>query len=228
MAQDTQDLSTWTPRLPPGGRVLTGTHVRLEPLDWAAHGDGLFAAVGGADNAALWEFVSVGPFMNRASFKQEFSAVIERGGWRTMVIVDAASQSALGTMSFMRLRQAHGSCEIGCVVFGTALQRTRAATEAFYLTACHVFDDLRYRRYEWKCDDRNTASQRAAERLGFTYEGTFRNDMVSKGHSRDTAWYSITEAEWPAVKAALEAWLAPGNFDAEGKQLKPLGMFRAE
>jgi RimJ/RimL family protein N-acetyltransferase len=225
------DLSTFTPRLTPGGDVLTGTDVRLEPLDWAAHGDGLFAAIGGTENAALWDFVSVGPFTDRATFAADLSAVAEKGRWRTMVIVDEANAAAgpvLGTMSFMRLREEHGSCEIGCVVFSTALQRTRAATEAFYLTARHVFDDLGYRRYEWKCDDRNATSRRAAERFGFTYEGAFRNDMVVKGCGRDTAWYSITAAEWPAVKAALEAWLAPDNFDADGRQLKPLAQVRAD
>jgi RimJ/RimL family protein N-acetyltransferase len=107
-------------------------------------------------------------------------------------------------------------------VFGYALQRTLKATEALLLMARHVFDDLGYRRYEWKCDTQNLASSRAAMRFGFTYEGTFRNDMVSKGHSRDTAWYSITDAEWPAVCAALDAWLAPQNFDPDGTQIKRL------
>jgi RimJ/RimL family protein N-acetyltransferase len=224
----TQDLSSWTLRPTPGGEVLTGARVRLEPLDWAAHEDGLFAAVGGADNADMWAYVSVGPFEDQATFAKDFGDTCAKGKWRTMVVVDAASNLATGTMSFMRLGEEHGSCEIGCVVFGGALQRTRAATEALYLAARHVFDDLGYRRYEWKCNALNEASRRAAERFGFAYEGTFRNDMVVKGCGRDTAWYAITDADWPAVKAALEAWLAPDNFDAAGQQIKPLAAFRAD
>lgn len=221
------DLSTWTPRPTPGQTVLTGDTVQLEPLRWPAHEAGLFAVVGGEDNAGLWDHVSVGPYLDPATFKDEFDAVCAAQGWATMVITDMASKTVLGMFSFMRIREKHGSVEIGCVVFGHALQRTRQATEALALMARHVFEGLGYRRYEWKCDTRNAASSRAAERFGFIYEGIFRNDMVAKGRSRDTAWYSITDAEWPRVKAALQAWLAPENFGDVGQQIKKLEVLRA-
>lgn len=224
----TPDLTTWTLCPTPGQTVLTGQTVRLEPLDWTIHESGLAAAVGGADNAGLWDHISVGPYANPAKFKDEFEPVRVSQGWKTMVIRDTATGKVLGMFSFMRIREQHGSVEIGCVVFGHTLQRTRPATEALALMAGHVFDDLGYRRYEWKCDTQNAASNRAAERFGFIYEGTFRNDMVTKGRNRDTAWYSITDAEWPRVKAALEAWLAPDNFDDTGAQIKRLEDIRIE
>ncbi|MEQ8733441.1 MAG: GNAT family protein [Rhodospirillaceae bacterium] len=217
-----QDLSTWAPRARPGSVTLTGETVRLEPLDWTQHEAGLYAAVGGDENAALWAYMPIGPFLNADTFPPEFERQRVSSGWETMVIIDAATDTIAGMFSFMRLREAHGSVEIGCVVFGPRLQRTRQATEALYLMARHVFDDLGYRRYEWKCDDQNAASARAARRFGFVYEGTFRNDMVVKGRSRDTAWFSITDGEWAQVKAGLEAWLSPNNFDANGTQFKTL------
>lgn len=220
------DLSSWTPRPTPGQTVLTGDTVQLEPLHWASHEKGVFAAVGGEANAGLWDNISVGPYVDPATFKEDYEAVRAAQGWATMVIVDVATSTVLGMFSFMRIREQHGSVEIGCVVFGHTLQRTRQATEALTLMARHVFDDLGYRRYEWKCDTRNLASARSAERFGFEYEGVFRNDMVAKGRSRDTAWYSITDVEWPKVKAALEAWLAPDNFDADGQQIKKLEELR--
>lgn len=128
--------------------------------------------------------------------------------------------------SYMRIREAHGSVEIGCVAFSHRLQRTTRATEALTLMAQHVFDELGYRRYEWKGNNANLASKRAAERFGFTFEGVFRNDMVVKGESRDTAWYSIIDSEWPVVRAALHAWLAATNFDGHGRQRQRLESFR--
>lgn len=216
------NLSTWTPRPRPGTATLTGTTVRLEPLDWATHEHGLFSVVGGKENARLWDHVSVGPYLDPATFQNDFEQTRVANGWETMVIHHCVSNVILGMFSFMRIREPHGSVEIGCVVFGYTLQRTSKATEALLLMARHVFDDLGYRRYEWKCDDQNNASMRAAKRFGFIYEGTFRNDMVSKGRNRDTAWFSITDGEWPSVRAALDAWLAPQNFDADGTQIKTL------
>ena len=132
----------------------------------------------------------------------------------------------LGMASYMRIRPEHGSAEVGFVCFSKAMQRTPAATEAMYLMARHLFDDLGYRRYEWKCDNANEKSRRAAERLGFAFEGVFRQDMVMKGRNRDTAWYSMLDTEWPAAKAAFEAWLAPENFDGEGRQRNKLADIR--
>ncbi|VAW07153.1 Acetyltransferase, GNAT family, partial [hydrothermal vent metagenome] len=134
--------------------------------------------------------------------------------------------AVLGMASYMRIRPEAGSVEIGCIVFSGALQKTPAATEAMYLMARHIFDDLGYRRYEWKCNDENAASKSAAERLGFQFEGVFRQDMVVKGENRDTAWFSVLDSEWPEVKAGLNAWLAPENFDADGRQRRSLRQCR--
>ena len=142
--------------------------------------------------------------------------------WEVLAIVAKDSGAVLGTASFMRIRPEHGSAEIGCIIFSKTLQKTRAASEAMYLMAKHMFDDLGYRRYEWKCDNNNAASKRAALRFGFEYEGLFRQDMVVKQKNRDTAWFSITDKEWPSVKAGFKAWLAPENFNSAGRQIKSL------
>jgi RimJ/RimL family protein N-acetyltransferase len=140
-----------------------------------------------------------------------------------LAIVPADTGRAAGWASYMRTKPVHGVIEVGNVVFSPGLQRTRAATEAMYLMAGHVFDTLGYRRYEWKCDAKNAASRRAAERLGFTFEGIFRQHMVAKGRNRDTAWLSMLDHEWPARKRAFETWLDPSNFDSGGRQLLSLG-----
>ncbi|HEY8501276.1 MAG TPA: GNAT family protein, partial [Solirubrobacterales bacterium] len=134
-----------------------------------------------------------------------------------------ADGSPLGRAAYMRIEPQHGVIEIGAILLAPELQRTTGATEAIYLLARHAFDELGYRRFEWKCDSQNAASRRAAERFGFTYEGTFRQHMVIKDRNRDTAWFAITDDEWPRIKAGFETWLAPENFDADGVQQQPLG-----
>jgi RimJ/RimL family protein N-acetyltransferase len=220
------DLSGWTPRPTPGLVALAGARVRLEPLDWAGHGEGLFAALGGAANAEIWTHMPVGPFAEAEALRRMLEANRAGDGWRTLVARAGADNAVCGMASYMRIREAHGCAEIGCVAFGAGLRRTRAATEVLGLMAGHLFNDLGYRRYEWKCNQTNAASKRAAERFGFVFEGTFRNDMVAKGKSRDTAWYSIIDAEWPALEAGLAGWLAPGNFAADGSQIRTLESFR--
>ena len=220
------DFSAWTKRPTPGLAALAGDRVRLEPLDWGAHATGLFAAVGGRDNAGIWEWMPVGPFLEPDALSAMLAYNREREGWKTMVIRKRTDGEVLGMATYMRIREAHGSAEIGCVAFGPKLKQTPEATEALALMAAHVFDDLGYRRYEWKCNFDNDASKRAAERFGFAFEGVFRNDMVAKGRSRNTAWYSITDAEWPPLKAALGQWLAPGNFGPDGGQIRTLESFR--
>jgi RimJ/RimL family protein N-acetyltransferase len=220
------DLSAFMPRPTPGLTTLEGRRVVLEPFDAAQHIDGLFAAIGGPDNAPLWEWMPVGPFLlpqALSAFLTTMRDTNER--WRTMVIRSTATGEMLGSCAYMRIREAHGSAEIGCVAFGPRLRRTPESTEALYLMAAHVFD-LGYRRYEWKCNNDNLASKRAAERFGFAFEGIFRNDMVTKGRSRDTTWYSITDAEWPRVNRALSLWLAPGNFGPDGAQKRTLESLR--
>lgn len=222
-------LKDWAGCRAPGDAALEGRYARLEPLDWVAHRDGLYAAVGGPENHTLWDYMPVGPFEDGAeAFEGTFEAIRQAGGWRTMVIRDAASAEILGMASYMRIREAFGSCEVGCVAFGDKLKRTRVASEAIYLMAAHVFDGLGYRRFEWKCDGGNAASMRAAIRFGFSYEGTFRQDMVVKGRNRDSTWYSMLDGEWPALKAAFRAWLALENFGPDGAQKASLNSYRAE
>jgi RimJ/RimL family protein N-acetyltransferase len=219
------DLSSWTPRPTPGLVVLNGVRARVEPIDWARHGQDLFAAVGGQEREGLWRHMPVGPFAKPDALEAHFSVNAEQQGWRSMAIVDAASGRALGCAVYMRIREEHGSAEIGSVAFGAELARTALATEALWLMAAHVFD-LGYRRYEWKCNAVNEASKRSAERFGYAFEGVFRNDMVMKGTSRDTAWYSIIDSEWPRLDAALRGWLAGNNFTTDGVQIRTLESFR--
>jgi RimJ/RimL family protein N-acetyltransferase len=221
-----RDFSTWTKCGTPGLTVLDGRHVQLAPLNWTKHGEGLFTAVGGDANAGIWEWMPVGPFPNPESLERLLSTMHETEGWQTLVIHNRQSDDILGMATFMRIREAHGSAEIGCVAFGPTLKRTRHATEAQALMASHLFDELGYRRYEWKCNVENAASRRAAERFGYAFEGIFRNDMVTKGRSRDTAWYSITDWEWPALRVALDQWLAEANFATDGRQIRTLESFR--
>ena len=162
-------LKDWTPRERPGQWPLTGARVTLEPLDWADHGDGLFAAVAGKTNADIWTYMPIGPFKERQVFEAKFEAVRAHLGWETLVIRGANAGPVLGMASYMRIREPHGSCEIGCVAFGPDLKRTTEATEAMALMGTHVFAELGYRRYEWKCHNENASSKRAAERLGFKF-----------------------------------------------------------
>ncbi len=218
-------LAGFTPRALPGDTVISGEEICLEPFDWPRHRRGLTRYLTGPENAAIWRYLPIGPFDSGDPLGAALSAKQDSGAWRVMTIVARESGEALGTAGYMRLRPEHGSVEIGCVIHGRALQRSRAATEAHYLLASHVFD-LGYRRYEWKCNAANEESRRAALRLGFTYEGTFRNDMVVRGRNRDTAWFSIIDDEWPMIEAGFEAWLDPTNFDADGRQKLRLSELR--
>ena len=224
------DLSTWKACSPPQLPVTKGCYVHIEPFDTEKHGADLFTAIGGPANDDLWRYI---PFPPPESAEQ-LSAILTLAAqspqqkWQTHILLDQHTREVLGMASYMRIRPEHGSAEVGCIVFSKKLQRTLAATEAMYLMVKHLFDDLGYRRYEWKCHNDNAASKRAAERLGFTFEGVFRNDMVVKGENRDTAWYSIIDAEWPKVKAAFEAWLAPENFDDGGRQKYSLVSYRED
>ena len=219
-------LESWTPRPVPDPACLQGRFARLERLDWRAHGDDLFASLGGQANADLWRYMPIGPFLSADRLEEEFERSRTGGAWNTLAIRVLGTDTVEGMASFMRIRPEHGSAEIGCVAFGRRLQRSTAATEAVYLMARHVFDELGYRRFEWKCDNANDASKRAALRFGFTHEGLFRQDMVRKGANRDTAWYSIIDTEWPAVRAGFERWLDAANFDAAGRQKQGLAEFR--
>lgn len=205
--------------------ALTGRYVTLEPFEALRHGAALWDAV--KDHNELWTWLAGGPYAGA----EEMTAGLEK--WRKaesavlFAIVPTEIGKAAGWASYMRIKPAHGVIEVGNVLFSPALQRSRAATEAMYLMARHVFDDLGYRRYEWKCNAENEASRRAALRFGFTFEGIFRQHMVVKGRSRDTAWFALLDNEWPARKRAFEAWLEPANFDAEGRQRLSLAAITA-
>jgi RimJ/RimL family protein N-acetyltransferase len=164
-----------------------------------------------------WTYLPYGPFTDEASFRAWLVEMAAKTDPLFHVVLDETGE-AVGVASFLRISPETGSIEVGHIHYSPRLERTRAATEAMYLMMRRVFDELGYRRYEWKCDALNAPSRRAADRLGFTYEGTFRQHLVTKGRNRDTAWYSIIDSEWPAVKAAFEAWLEPKNFDERGVQ----------
>ena len=219
------DLTGFIPRPRPGKSVIQGDYIDLEPLNWDVHGPELASHVAGAVNTELWTFVPIGPFDDLAALQAVMGYAGEQFGWEIMAVKSKISDIVLGTASYMRIREMHGGAEVGCVVFGKPLQKTREATEVIYLMAKHVFEDLGYRRFEWKCHNGNDASKRAAERFGFTFEGVFRNDMVMKGKNRDTAWFSMIDSEWPKIKAAFESWLHQNNFDDSGRQKQALKVF---
>ncbi|MEO1137560.1 MAG: GNAT family protein [Pseudomonadota bacterium] len=221
------NLFDWSRRALPDLPTVTRRYVTISPARFPDDFEALFAAIGGAANDDLWTYIPIGPFESAEAMGETLGLVVERGGWKTHLIRDAQSSQLLGMASYMRIRPEAGSVEVGCIVFSRALQKTPAATEAMFLMARHIFDDLGYRRYEWKCNNDNAGSKRAALRLGFAFEGVFRQDMVMKGRNRDTAWYSIIDSEWPACSAAFEIWLAPDNFDEEGRQRRALGEIRA-
>jgi RimJ/RimL family protein N-acetyltransferase len=212
------ELSSWTPRPRPERRLLEGRYVRLEPLDPAAHGDALFAAGSGPEADRLWRYLWDAPYPDRASFDGWLANAASTGDPLFFAIRDGGSGRIEGRFAFLRIDPANGVVETGHILYGPRLARTRAATEALYLQARHVFDDLGYRRFEWKCDNANEPSKRAALRYGFTFEGVFRQHMIVKGRNRDTAWFAMLDREWPARRAAFERWLTPDNFDESGRQ----------
>jgi RimJ/RimL family protein N-acetyltransferase len=219
------DLARWTPRPRPERRAHEGRSARLEPLDPARHGDDLFEA--GPTDAALLRYLPERLFQDRASFQPWLDKAAASEDPLFFAAVDKTSGRAEGRLSLMRFDPAHGVIETGHLLFGPRLGQTRGATEAVYLLARHVFDDLGYRRFEWKCNNRNEPSKRAAIRFGFTFEGVFRQHMLVKDRNRDTAWYSLLDGEWPAARAAFEAWLDEANFDADGRQRRSLADLRA-
>jgi len=197
-----------------------GSWVTVEPLDFAKHADALWHGVEGHDS--LWRYMPYGPFEPREAFDAHLKRCEASADPLFHAIVDAVSGRAVGVATLMRIDTANRVIEVGGIVFTPALQRTRGATEAMYLLARHVFENLQYRRYEWKCNALNEPSRRAALRLGFSFEGIFRQHMIVKGENRDTAWFSMLDLEWPARKSAFERWLDPSNFDDGGRQKTPL------
>jgi RimJ/RimL family protein N-acetyltransferase len=203
-----------------------GRWVRLEPLE-SHHAPDLFrAAQGPGADPDLWKYLPYGPFADEAEYAAWIEAEAGTDDPLFFAIVDAEGGDARGVASYLRMTPEHGTIEIGHIWLGAGLQRTTGATEAMYLLARRAFNELGNRRLEWKCNAVNERSRRAAERLGFTFEGVFRQHQVVKGENRDSAWYSMLDGEWPAAKRAFEAWLAPGNFDADGAQRRSLTELR--
>ena len=200
--------------------------MRVEPFDVARHRDALYTSLHDGGDPSLWDYLPYGPF-ERNEWDVWFSRSAASDDPLFFALVDRDTNAPMGQASYLRIEPEHGVIEIGHIALGPALQRTPSATEAIFLMARHAFDDLGYRRLEWKCDAQNARSRRAAERLGFTFEGVFRQHMVVKGRNRDSAWFSVIDGEWPAVRAAFESWLAAGNFDADGGQRRPLAAIRA-
>lgn len=212
----------WVGVLAPQPRVFEGRWVRLEPLT-AEHAPDVVEVL--APHADLWTYQAEDAPTPPAEAAAGIEASTDRVGF---AILDRETGAFIGRVSYLRIQPTLGSIEVGGIIYAPALQRTRAATEVQYLLLRHAFDDLGYRRYEWKCDSLNLPSRSAARRLGFVEEGTWRNALVTKGRNRDTTWFSITDAEWPTVRAALVAWLADDNFDAAGTQRRSLGELRTE
>ncbi len=216
----------WRPCPRPDGRPLQGRTCRLERLD-PAHAEALYAADRADTDGRSWTYLPYGPFQTPADYRDWMARFLGAEDPFFYAILGAETGQPVGVASYLRIAPEAGSIEVGHIHYSPALQRTVAATEAMALMMAHVFEDLGYRRYEWKCNALNAASCRAAERLGFTFEGIFRQAGVYKGRNRDTAWFSILDREWPGAKRAFAAWLDPGNFDDDGTQRARLEDLRA-
>ena len=213
-------LTNWTSRPLPQRESLTGRYVSLVPLDPAAHTDSLFDAFGAPGAEDRFRYMAEAP-MNKEDLALWIAGASTTVDPLFFAVVDAQTGRAEGRQALMRVDAAHGVIEIGSIVWGPNLARTRGATEAIFLFADYIFG-LGYRRLEWKCNDLNEPSKRAAKRFGFLYEGLFRQHFVIKGENRDTAWFSILDGEWPAIREAYVSWLAAENFDDDGQQLSKL------
>lgn len=206
---------------------LHGSRVLVTPLHPESHGDDLYEATcRRPETDGLWTYLFEGPYRDRASFDRALQQMASSEDPFFFAIVDKGTPRVVGRAAYMRIEPAHRVIEVGNILYSPELQRTAGATEAMYLMARYVFEELGYRRYEWKCNALNAPSRRAALRLGFRFEGIFRQHMIIKGHSRDTAWYSMLDREWPDRKTAFERWLDPSNFETDGRQKRPLSNLR--
>lgn len=222
-----QPMPDWTTRPAPGRVTIEGQFCRLEPLSADRHAEDLYAAYSLAADDRDWTYMPVGPFNRKEDYRTYVAAAIKGDDPMHFAVIDLNSGKAVGTLALMRQDPTNGVIEVGYVAFSPRLKQTPLATEAQFLLMSYVFEGLSYRRYEWKCDSLNAPSRRAAQRLGFTFEGIFRQALVYKGRNRDTAWYSIIDYEWPEIGNAFRAWLEPGNFDADGSQRRSLSDIRS-
>ncbi|NRP86422.1 hypothetical protein GFPCMMHI_02327 [Ensifer adhaerens] len=216
------DLANWSGVPRPERITLEGRYVRIEPLDPARHGAELFASAQAPGAEDRFRYL----FEDAPADYAAFSPWLEKSASSTdplfFAVIDKRTGRAEGRKALMRIDSTHGVIEIGSILWGPAIARSRATTETLYLFASYVFDTLGYRRFEWKCNNLNEPSKRAAERFGFTFEGIFRQHMVAKGLNRDTAWFAMIDADWPRLKAGYERWLSPENFDEVGQQKSKL------
>ncbi len=212
----------WSARPRPPRTPMTGRHARLEPLDPDRHAADLHAANLTDTENRIWTYLAYGPFATLEAYRAWMKTTALGEDPLFHAIIDLETGRATGVASYLRIDPPVGVIEVGHINYSPLLQKTRTATEAMFLMMTRVFDELGYRRYEWKCDALNAPSRAAAERLGFAFEGVFRQATIYKGRNRDTAWYSITDRDWPTVKRAFERWLDPTNFDAEGRQRQSL------
>jgi RimJ/RimL family protein N-acetyltransferase len=219
----------WHPARRPERTILTGRHIRLRPLDASRDAEPLFAeSHPPAADPRLWDYLPDGPYPDASTYREHLAGDERSDDPLFYTLVRLPDERPAGVASYLRIIPEHGVIEIGHIWFGASLRQTSAATEAIYLLSAYAFDELGYRRLEWKCNALNQASRRAAERFGFRFEGVFRQHMVVKGRNRDTAWYAITDEEWPAIRSAFNAWLRPENFDESGRQRRRLAELIAE
>jgi RimJ/RimL family protein N-acetyltransferase len=211
----------------PRRTIKSGRHVSLTPLSASRHSNQLWDETSGKENEDLWTYMAEGPFLDHASFHSYLFRKSSEEDPLYFAILNS-QRVAVGHLSLMRIDPVHRCIEVGNILFGPSLQKTPGGTEAFYLTAGYAFDDLGYRRLEWKCNALNEPSRRAALRYGFTFEGIFRKHMIVKGRNRDTAWFSMLETEWRTRRLAFDYWLNPNNFDAEGGQRQTLAQISAK
>ncbi len=223
-----EDLSHWTPRERPERKVFEGRTVRLEPLDPARHGKALFDASSVADADSRFRWLPEYPPATEADLLDWAARAASSEDPLFFAVVDKASGKAAGRQALMRIDPANGAIEIGNIYWGPMISRKPAATEALYLFMKYVFDDLGYRRFEWKCNNDNGPSKDAALRFGLQPEGVFRQHLVVKGQNRDTAWFAVIDKEWPALSKGYETWLSPENFGSDGGQVRRLADCIAE
>ena len=217
-----QNLNHWASKQSPERTVLEGRYVRLEPLDADRHGNGLFHASNVADADQKFRWLAEQPPEGEDTFIDWVRQMSTSKDPLYFAIIDLETGAVAGRQTLMRIDERNGVIEVGNIYWGPLIARKRGATEALFLFMKYVFDDLGYRRFEWKCNNNNAPSKRAAVRFGFLYEGLFRQHMIVKGLNRDTAWFAMIDRDWPALKAGYEAWLAPENFDDKGQQLQRL------
>ena len=220
-----ESMKGYTPGELPSIDFLEGRYARIEALSVGKHAEDLLAVYGPDTPREMWTYLFQEPVADMEELVTVLNQMLARKDRFYYVIIDKTTCKALGTFSLMRIDQNNRVIEVGAVTFSPALKGTRIGTEAQYLLARYVFEELNYRRYEWKCDALNFPSRRAAERLGFVYEGTFRQAVVYKGRTRDTDWLAMIDKDWPQVKSRLEAWLSPENFYKDGRQHKSLREF---